>query len=314
MKLNCQSAGMSYPMIGILSVLVGIGSLLGIFSTVTLAQTTASPPAYTPAYYVYATTNFSSLGANQVVGSGAVILDFGEPYISNGVYGTMNFSNIFMSDATIQADVQQYINSYNTNHTSNMLVMVGTSNYNLDSWNSSQIVEMASGWDTLLGGLNGGSHVGVAAASDIEGSYSLPGNALSWDSEFSTLNTYLVYDFGNAALTNTWDIADYYQVAWGYLDSYAFPQIYSDEDSDESGYDEVPPAGTNTCLEWQQVSAWGFSNGDFGSIYFSGVLDEYPTVPYVDDVNSGEPVTNFLNVLNSSTETSQYDIAYFDNI
>ena len=268
-----------------------------------------SAPPYTPSYYVYATTDFYTLGQDQNTGSGTVILDFGKQYIQNGVYGVMNFYNnntTFMSDATIQSDVQQYINGYNSDHSNYINVLVGTNNYGMNSWTTSQVEGMASHWTTMIDGLNGGAYVDLNSAMDIEGNWSGPAPVETWVNNLGVDD----FNYGAPYVGPGWTTGDIYQVSWGFLYAFTFAEIYTDGDGDSTADGSI-----NNCTEWQNISLWGATNGGaYGAIDFFGVLDESPGYPYVDDMTSGEPVINFLTQLNTNTATSQSSISWYSNI
>ena len=185
---------------------------------------------------------------------GAVILDFGRPAYQSATYGTMDFSDRFVSLADMVTGVENYVAGYFAAapaHT-NLEVIVGTNNscgtgqpcprsgtrrcgcrYEPASyyqWGRRFALAVAetSYWTTDTRSRHGFTdHVQVVAGDDAEPGFD-PGyrNTYALMSGYAAVGTGLtMVDFGDAA-PGPWTREQLYQVAYGLPPNVPFPEIY----------------------------------------------------------------------------------------
>ena len=87
-----------------------------------------------------------------------VLLDFGEPHTSNGVYGTFTVNtNTFWSDSDIAAAAQQYLMSWHAvSSTCHLKLGIGLSNHHQCAFDGAacSITEVGIQWAEMINGLN----------------------------------------------------------------------------------------------------------------------------------------------------------------
>lgn len=185
---------------------------------------------------------------------GAVILDFGRPAYRSATYGTMDFSDRFVSLADMATAVENYVAGYFASapaHTS-LEVIVGTNNscgtgqpcprsgtrscgcrYEPASYYQwgrrfALAVAEASSWATDTRWRHGFTdYVQVVAGDDAEPGFD-PGyrNTYALLSGYAAVGTGLtMVDFGDAA-PGPWTREQLYQVAYGLAPNVPFPEIY----------------------------------------------------------------------------------------
>lgn len=182
--------------------------------------------------------------------------------------------------------------------------------------NASDVTGDGNAWANLVASINPGSYTLIEGGIDAEPGYG-PGSYISdwvnaFDSKTQTDSAYsLMVNFGSDE-TGYWTNGLIYNISWGDSNAEAIPQIYSDDDNDEPGYDG--PTYTSMADEWQQLSLWAVNNNEsMGAIQFYGVLDEYSQAPYIYPVS--EAWTNFTSILNANSKTAQDSaIPYLTNI
>jgi hypothetical protein len=165
--------------------------------TITVAGAIPAPPTMTTSWYVDATgktqaalsvwANRVGLQAGQLNESkgdaGLVILDFGQPWVSKGVYGATGFPRhfTFISLAEIEVVMKHFVLGYELGTARSLFVGVGTNNYG-------KYVTAAHGraWADMLVNLNAwsaghGFAVSFFAANDVElESLPSPQPTVSW--------------------------------------------------------------------------------------------------------------------------------------
>ncbi len=242
-----------------------------------VTQTAVAAPAYTTSYYESSTSagTLQNQGCSAAQGpSGVVVLDFGEPAYSGGVYGTKDFGGNFDSDDSVFHAVANFIYGAWNCHTSatNIAVAIGTSNYGgwMGSYSTSAWYAAGQQWGNTVNNAqsysvsNGyNSYIGVIGADDIEvewASYSLTSNFVNG---YNNTSSRAFFDYGDdSGGTNPapWTAYQLWYVAWGAADDYPLPEIYYSADA----------------TEWENMSIWACNN-EGGPMGFKGTMAEYPT-------------------------------------
>ncbi len=241
-------------------------------------QPAASAPAYTTSYYESTTayTTLQNQGCTAARGpAGIVVLDFGEPAYSGGVYGTNDFGGHFDSDDAIFHAAANFIyGAWNCRTSStNIAVAVGTSNYGgwMGGYSSSSWYAAGQAWGQMVNNAqnysvsNGYNNlIGVYGADDIEvewANFTLTSNFVNG---YNAASTRLFFDYGDdsgGTSPSPWTAYDVWYVAWGAADSYPLPEIYYNADA---------------VYDWEPLNVWACNN-EGGPMYFKGVMSEYPT-------------------------------------
>ena len=256
--------------------------LLGVLFPLPVSAATAPPKTHS----VYVSSqNMYDLGANLPNIAGAYILNFGAPaYAPNyypggaGAFGAFDYSKSFRSWSTLYSNVNAFINGYtaNTAHTAQIAVLAATTNFDLGTLAPTDLgygYRLAQGdwamhgtqWhDDLVALLSGNSLVSVAAANDMEISWSSPTLTKPWIDAYNTANspTYRrLYDYGDvqSALSteNGWTTDLKWFKSYGCTACWPFPQIYYQANADQ----------------WAALSNWALTNKG-AKIVFKGVLSQ----------------------------------------
>ncbi len=230
------------------------------------AYAAPAPPRYTYSFYMEAADPdvLFQMGCNQGTVDRAtgvnqdelVILDFGQPALDVGTYGTYIFSptNDFTSVSEIEQGVEAFASGFYgctlENH-SHVTIIVGTNNLkgnfgqvnfaHGDEW--LQLSTRVWSWLSNTGYL---AQVDVDAGSDMELGYATPAATRSWVTGFtsSAVGTTRLFNYGDAAGcptttignctttlfsggTVTWTPDDIWFISWGANSAWPFPEIYA---------------------------------------------------------------------------------------
>jgi hypothetical protein len=287
------------------------------FSNVTYA---ATAPSYTLSHYMkYTDSNtLYNMGCNLgtkdrndgITYDNIVILDFGQPYTSGGVYGTYTYGNAFASLSTIENAMEQYANGFYTctgSNLSTLRLVMGTSNYGsyVSNGHGQSFATSVNNVNTWLSNQGYTQYITAAGGSDMETSWASATTTRSWADGYNTNHLYALYNYGDAGgcpsasqggtCNGGWTQGDVYYVSWGVPAGYAIPEIYN-------------TTGTN-AKQWQQISLWGYLNSSQGKITFSGSLTQYDACSGggCSGTNNSPATgwTQLYNTVNSDSRTAQ---------
>ncbi len=194
------------------------------------------------------------------------VLDFGQPWYQNNVYGTWSFNGTygrFVSVSVIKEAVKQFSSGYywgaGSDTSSQMRVVIGTNNYgSYTTYAHGQAwIQLVKDATTAVSSY--ASQVSVRGGSDIEIGYSGPSTASLWVNGYASgfSSPYYLYNYGDAAgcptsgttsspgnCDNGWTQDDVEYVSWGASPMYPLPEIYS-------------TAGGN-AKQWQQIALYSY--------------------------------------------------------
>lgn len=245
----------------------------------------------------------------------AVILDFFQPAVQGGVYGTTGYSR-FLSLNTIRLASVQFAKGYymgtGTDTASHINIIVGTSNNggyvnyaHGRAW-SFLVQDIAS--DLVTYGYSG--QVSSRGGNDFEPGFSTATAAYDWMSGYNSayVSPYILYNYGAAdgcptsgssgtaaACNGGWTQETVRYLSWGAAPAAPFPEIYS-------------TAGGNAS-SWQQISLYSYLR--YGSrMNILAPLSQYGAClqygPCTGTNNTALAAWNQLwNALNSDSRTSQ---------
>jgi hypothetical protein len=264
--------------------------------------------SFTHSHYIRSTTNMYNLGYNESNVSGLIILDFGCPASPTyGLYGTIPFDNVYVSNTDIKIMVQNYINGFNANssHTASINLAVGTSNYHTTGSykiGSSNFASCGYNFATMIESITYSSHIiDVNGAIDAEIGYdniSAGADTRSFITGYSQSAGYsYIYDYGDdagGANPVPWTPDTLWYVAYGSPRSAVVPEIYY----------------TANANAWQQMSLWAYNNKSY-SMTFVGVMSENGASGTLSDLDSYNAL---LNALQSNSHTYQLQINYGTDI
>jgi hypothetical protein len=259
-----------------------------------------------------------------------VILDYGAATFQDGQYGAKYpGTQIFVTLSQIEAAVKQFGFGYRictgSDLTSTTRVAVGTNN-------NGNAVNFAHGqaWAQMTNSIGAwfaanASQAQVAGANDIEVDFGPPSQAYDWLSGYDSVNTYFMYNFGDAAAcpesgtTSTpaacitqlnlgWDQEEIYHVSYGSPPAQAIPEIYN-------------VTGAN-ARQWQQIKLYAYLR--YGRMFeISGVLTQHEAClsrPPADtchgntDNKPQNGYTQLLNEMNSDSRTQQGTLRWLTDI
>lgn len=209
--------------------------------------------------------------------AGLVILDFGEPFVVQGRYGTDIFTNTFVSDDSIARAISNFISEAWICRTSmtNLKIAVGTSNYtlglksDLTAW-----FDAGYAWGRMVDNLqkfiesNGYAHqLTVYGADDMEtdeahhwGTYAETANFVDG---YNAATRQLLVDFGDdpgGASPTPWTAEQLWYVASGAPDDVALPEIYY----------------WAAARDWEALNRWSCINRG-QALKIIGTIAEYPS-------------------------------------
>lgn len=201
-----------------------------------------------------------------------VILTFGNPQMSGGVYGASGFSSAaiprFLSVSAMKESARRfaigYWNGSGSDTTSQVRIVLGTSNSVINGYTDTFLYNHGAAWvqmvkDTAVAIQPYSSQVTVFGGNDIEVGYSTPGKAISWVNGYASgfVAPYYLFNFGDAQACpqsgttsvsggcgNGWTQNDIEYISWRARPSYPLPQIYS-------------TAGGN-AKQWQQIALYSY--------------------------------------------------------
>lgn len=216
-----------------------------------------------------------------------VILDWGQAQLRDGVYGTYDFSDHYRTVTQIKNAVVAYAHGFwyctGGNTGAHVRIGIGTSNFadfcKSCGMTDAEVTGHGEAWADMVDGANAAmssagysTQADAVGAADIEVSWGTSTTARRWIDAYETVNSWAIYDYGDAAgcrqsgtvkaaavCGGTWSQDDLYYIAWGAQTAFGVPEIYR-EDSAQA-------------KQWQQISKWGTLNGK-SKIIFAGVMTQ----------------------------------------
>jgi hypothetical protein len=217
-----------------------------------------------------------------------VILDYGQPQLRNGVYGSFDFSSTYRTVGQIRAAALEYAHGFyvctGANLTAHVRLAVGTSNFGnfsvANGLTGAGVTGHGKAWADMVDGLNGdiaargyASQADAVGAADIEVSWGTSAVGRLWVDGYDAVNSWPMYDYGDAAGcpqfdtgrtarrcgSSSWFQDDLYYVAYGAPAAWGVPEIYVRNGAQ--------------ARQWQQISKWASLNGK-SRILFAGTLTQ----------------------------------------
>jgi len=242
--------------------------------------------------------------------SGVVVLDFGQPWIQNGAYGSIIFapSLPFASITNITAAAEAYLDGFYacSGRGPQLRLAVGTSNYK----NTTGFVNANHGaaWGQMVNTLASyitskgyGSQEFARGANDMEPSWNTTTQTRAWVDGYNSATTLPLYNYGSAdgcppygSCNNGWTQGDLWYVSYGAADSYPLPEIYFQ----------------SMANEWYQESLFS-AQSESGKMGFIGTMTEYGS-----DSSTFTPSQGFQqlqNALNGDSRTA-FPLTYSTDI
>ncbi len=207
----------------------------------------------------------------------AVILDFGTEIKSGSTWGTewTDLDGIFHAYTQAQAVIDEYAHGfwYCTGADTTATVVIGAGTRNI-FWTGAARSTEGLAWAQLVVTFQNSlgvyaSQASVFGAIDAEPAWSTPTEATDWGTGYSNAGgRQPYYDYGAASgcppygsCNNGWSQSSEYSMAWGIAAARAIPEIYAED-------------GSN-ATQWQQISLWGYNYGTYGKILFDASLTQY---------------------------------------
>lgn len=284
----------------------------------------ATAPPYTTSRYMSTvdTATLTNEGCNQGLAkqAGIIVLDFGQPQINNGVYGTTLFnSNNFASTDQITAAVEAFLQAFwNCTPQNGPFITLGIGTSNLHGWINDPTTAFNHGqaWATMVNNVatwisnsGFGSQEAVAGASDMELGYNSFANTKGWADGYTASAQYPYYDYGDAAgcppagsCNNGWTQADVVYVSWDEAAALPLPEIYA--------------VNKINAKQWYRLSLYSALNpGQFGRMIIQGSFTQHAACKITGGCNDGTPLSTdntptqgwkqLYTKLNSDTRTQQ---------
>lgn len=312
-----------------------------VFATIGLVAqpSAAAAPNWTYNYYVD-TLNYQhwyDLGYQQGQADQAragtqnrlVILAFGSPALSSGVYGVNPPGALsFASRETVRDIPTNFARGYyvgtGADTASTITLALGANNEG--SQVSTNATQQGRAWSNFVQTAKGdaqgySSQVVITGAYDVEIGWNSPSVSLALLDGFASINANSAYDFGDAAgcpTTNrdpcasgsyTWTIEDVYQKSYGRSFMFSVPEIYGS-------------SGTN-AKQWANLSRYAYNQHGY-PITFSGTLSQYqacidvndPCTPQSPGATKNTPDTSWTQLYNelAAVSTTAMSPRWSDNI
>jgi hypothetical protein len=253
--------------------------------TANLAHAQAAPASTTSRYM--ATVDGPTLyneGCAQggAADNGIAVLDFGQPWVQDGTYGTILFdaAGTFASTADIESAVEQFLRGYWVCSPSSTFLRlgIGTSNYHGatggghgQAWAS--LVDAVGGW--ISSPPSYASQEAARGAIDMEMGWNTGDASRNWADGYAAATSTPYYNYGDCegcptsgsvlgipgwTVNNGWTQEDVWYVSYGVPPAFALPEIYLTN-------------GVNAA-QWQKLSLYSQVNHG-NPIYFLGAFTQF---------------------------------------
>ena len=303
------------------ALLISSFSTLAIFTNqVAYAVTVPPPPAPTTSRYM-STVDPNTLynegcsqgSANE---SGVIVLDFGQPWYQNGIYGTIIFKSLaFVGIDQITTASESFLQGYwdcvPGGSASFITLAIGLNNYKGYTTTSTHAYSHGQAWGMMVNNVNDwiatqgfDSYEIAAGADDMEMMYNSAPHTRAWADGYASVSQYTYYDYGDAAgcppygsCNNGWTQADVTYVSWDLDPAFPLPEIYTTNESQ--------------AREWYQMSLYSYNNpGPNGHMIISGSFTQYGACQITQGCGSenntpSQGWTQLWKRLNADSRTAQ---------
>lgn len=237
------------------------------------------------------TSDMNTLGCQDgshwpAYGNGVVILDFGQPWAVNGIYGArlIDYPNYpFHSNAEVASAFQFYVygflgcaptDGFGTRLINQLNIALGVNNDGGYAGNGhgtswAQLINSQNQWVSAYSNM---SAIRVRGAFDAEPGFNWPIPTEEWVSGYSSAHQgeSLYYNFGSCdscpsiyyptwVITNDWTLGDIHYVSWGAPAALPLPEIYNELNA----------------WQWQYVTLYGYQTYGVYRIYIKGLMTEW---------------------------------------
>ena len=213
---------------------------------------------------------------------GIVVLDFGQPSLQDGTYGTILFDarGSFASIAQIEQAVEQFLRGYWACSPTMTFVRlgIGTSNFrgatgsgHGQAW--AALVDAVTGW--IDSPPSYASQLAARGAIDFEMGWNTPANSRAWVEGYAMVTQTPYYNYGDCegcptagavlsipgyGLNNSWTQEDVWYVSYGVPPAFPLPEIYLTN-------------GVNAA-QWHQLSLYAHENHG-AAMHFLGTMTQF---------------------------------------
>jgi hypothetical protein len=217
-----------------------------------------------------------------------VILDYGQPQLRSGVYGSFDFGDHFQTVTKIRNAVVEFAHGFwrctGSNVTAHVRIAVGTNNFGNFSksagMSDADVTGHGRAWATMVNDINNDiaargyqRQADAVGAADIEVSWGTSSTGRRWVDGYDDSSRWPMYNFGDAAGcrqtgttavparcgSSSWFQDDLYYVTWGAPPTWGVPEIYREDGAQ--------------ARQWQQISKWATLAGK-DRILFAGTLTQ----------------------------------------
>lgn len=280
------------------------------------ASIASATPPQTMSYYVTSnsTSTLQSWGCNAPANSGAIVVDFGRPAYrsSDSAYGTIDWvgsSGTFIPNGTIQGLIEAFAKGWYNCHSGNVVIIRALSNcsvnsvdpncpahtsYDVPSWITAaqKWAAYTTSFGDYLSSSGYSSRETPAAGIDAEPDYdTVYTHTRNFVGTYNSNGSTWMYDFG-APYSDYWSYEDMYTIAYGVLLDFPYAEVYN----------------TDFATDWYHISSWGASNGDYGAMYFEGVMCT------TSGLGCSSAYSALVSALSNSSSTAQSSIPYLTKI
>jgi len=279
-----------------------------------MAAAAGAYPSTTRSYYEHntdATTLYNQgCNAGNARQTGVAILDFGRPAYNGSQYGTIDFGGHFDGPGAVRSAAENYASGFWDCTPINgpfMSIAIGTNNScsTCSSYAVPNFTGAGAAWAYNVIALNNyitsppsfASQEDGTGADDLEPAWSTYTKAGNFVDGYNNVTTWAFWDYGSAE-TGYWTLGQEYHLAYGAADDFPFPEIY---------YSGQAP-------EWEQISLWGASYGNYGAMYFPGVTSQWNPAYTTCGYTPHESYDHLLSELKTHSSTSQSSLAYITDI
>jgi len=282
------------------------------------------PPKTTSRYMVTVDPNILyNEGCTQGAANetGIIVLDFGQPWHQNGIFGTILYNNDFASLDQIATASEAFLQGFwdCTLYNGQFITLaIGTSNYHGDtSYAHGQAwaleVNQVGSWISANGFL---SQETVAGASDIEPGWNSVRATRAWVDGYTSRHRYFYYDYGDAAgcpqsattgngsCNNGWKQSDIVYVAWDEEGALPLPEIHTTNGSQ--------------AAQWYSLTLYSYLHpGRFSRMISQGAFTQYQACQNSDCTGTKDTPaqgwTQLWTALNADSRTAQ-SLTYLSDI
>jgi hypothetical protein len=281
------------------SVVLTVAGVMSIAASNPASVAAFSFPGYVASYYMDTTNTTTLLDMGCALGTARkdgsapqdalVILDYGQPQLRSGIYGSFDFGDHYQTVTKIRNAVVEFAHGFwrctGSNVTAHVRIAVGTNNFSNFSKNAgmtdAQVTGHARAWATMVNATNDdiSAHgyqrqADAVGAADIEVSWGTSSTGRRWVDGYAAVDEWPYYNVGDAAGcrqtgtaatparcgSSSWFQDDLYYITWQSPPAWGVPEIYREDGAQ--------------ARQWQQISKWGTLAGK-SRIGFAGSLTQH---------------------------------------